>query len=194
MIQVTEDNNKWDTCWDHKKPNRSIRRVWTMLSSTCWDSWDVLCRARSWDSMILMGPFQLNTFYGSVIPTFEHRKQTQISLELYLPDSLTLKLSDEKEGRWGLKWNSACLTFPQATAQCPRGDLTVATVNLHLGLHLHLETFQVVFKREMSVAIVTPVTGDEEGLIGKHLSKMPLTTKSKIIKSTRSHLSKHDQP
>lgn len=41
-----------------------LRRVWTMLSGH--HSGLVLCRARSWTSAILVRPFQLRIFYGSV--------------------------------------------------------------------------------------------------------------------------------
>lgn len=51
-----------------------------------------------------------------------------------------------------------------------------------------------MIEREMSPVTITPGTGGEGELICGHLPKMLLATKSKIIKSTKSHLSKHDWP
>lgn len=97
----------------------------------------------------------------------------------------------------GIKIKQCLLDF--SSGSHPRGDLTAATGHSKPTFRFtvtfrEISKDQVVFKREMSAAIITPVTGGEGELIGEHLSKMSLATKSKMIKSTKSHLSKCDQP
>lgn len=45
---------------------QSSKSVWTPLSDIEFEVWVVLCRARSW-AQILVDPFKLGIFYGSVI-------------------------------------------------------------------------------------------------------------------------------
>lgn len=60
--------------WSKHQDRQSSNSVWKMLSGIWWNAWSVLCRAKSWNLRILLGPSQLSISYDSS-PLFWERTE-----------------------------------------------------------------------------------------------------------------------